>query len=173
MKTTCLNFAAVAFHGGMYLKPVIFFFFFYTQTFFSSCLLLPHTFAFQLLNKPLSQVSSLLPPRFLPSIFIAHRVQKSDCSSIFHRVLLTHALALSASRFMHKKSSLQFYTSMHSGGHELTKPTYTSLEYNLIRHRGDRLHIHCRRQRKLNTSKRSPPTHRQFPKCFQISSNYS
>ena len=27
------------------------------------------------------------PPRFLPSIFIAHRVQQSRCSSIFHRVL--------------------------------------------------------------------------------------
>ena len=39
------------------------------------------------------------PPRFLPSIFIAHRVQQSHCSSIFHRVLLTHALALSASQF--------------------------------------------------------------------------
>ena len=35
------------------------------------------------------------PPRFLPSIFIAHRVQQSHCSSIVHRVLLTHALALS------------------------------------------------------------------------------
>ena len=31
-------------------------------------------------------------PRFLPSIFIAHRVQQSHCSSIFHRVLQTHAL---------------------------------------------------------------------------------
>ena len=27
---------------------------------------------------------------------------------------------------------------MHSGGFELTKPTYTRLEDNLIRHRGDR-----------------------------------
>ena len=40
------------------------------------------------------------PPRFLPSIFIAHRVQQSHCSSIFHRTLLTHALALSASQFI-------------------------------------------------------------------------
>ena len=38
------------------------------------------------------------PPRFLPSISIAHRVQHSHCSSISHRVLLTHALALSAIR---------------------------------------------------------------------------
>ena len=78
------------------------------------------------------------PPRFLPSIFIAHRVQRSHCSSIFHRVLLTHALALSASQFVHKKKSQRSYTSMHSAGLELTKLTYTRLEDNLIRHRGDR-----------------------------------
>ena len=50
------------------------------------------------------------PPRFLPSIFIAHRVQQSQCSSIFHRVLLTHALALSASQFVRKKKSPRIYT---------------------------------------------------------------
>ena len=77
------------------------------------------------------------PPRFLPSTFIAHRVQHSHCSSIFHRVLLTHALALSASQFVHKKKSQRIYTSMHSAGLELTKLTYTRLEVNLIRHRGD------------------------------------
>ena len=45
------------------------------------------------------------PPRFLPSIFFAHRVQHSHCSSIFRRVLLTQTLsrALSASQFVHKK----------------------------------------------------------------------
>ena len=79
------------------------------------------------------------PPRSLPSIFIAHRVQQSDCSSIFHRVLLTHALAFSASQFVRKKKSPRIYTCMHSGGFELTKLTYTRLEDNLIRHRGDRL----------------------------------
>ena len=42
-------------------------------------------------------------PQFLPSIFIAHRVQQSHCSSIFHRALLTHALALSTSQFVHEK----------------------------------------------------------------------
>ena len=78
------------------------------------------------------------PPRFLRSIFIAHRVQQSHCSSIAHRVLLTHALALSASQFVHKKKPQRIYTSMHSAGLELTKLTYTSLEDNLIRHRGDR-----------------------------------
>ena len=80
------------------------------------------------------------PPRFLPSIFIAHRVQQSHCSSIVHRVLLTHALALSASQFVHKKKSPRIYTSMHSAGLELTKLTYTRLEDNLIRHRGDQIY---------------------------------
>ena len=78
------------------------------------------------------------PPRFLPSIFIAHRVQQSHCSSTFHRVLLTHALALSASQIVRKKKSRRIYTSTHSTGLELTKPTYTRLEDNLIRHRGAR-----------------------------------
>ena len=70
-------------------------------------------------------------PRFLRSFFIAHRVQQSHCSSFFHRVLLTHALALSASLFGHKKKSQRIYTSMHSAGLELTKLAYTRLEDNL------------------------------------------
>ena len=85
-----------------------------------------------------SQVSSLPPPRLLPTIFTAHKVQRSHCSSSFHRVLLTHALVLSASQFVHKKKSPRIYTSMHSGGFELAKRTHTRLEDNLIRHRGDR-----------------------------------
>ena len=101
------------------------------------------TFTSQLLDKPWSQVSSLLPSRFLPSIFIAHRVQQSHCSSIFHRVLLAHALAISASHFVRKKQSKQILTSMHSAGLVLTKLTYTRLEDNLIRHRGDRQYM-CR-----------------------------
>ena len=72
-------------------------------------------------TKSWSQVSSLLPPRFLPSVFIAHRVQQSHCWSIFYRVLLTYALALSASQFVHMKKSPRTYTSMHSSGLELAK----------------------------------------------------
>ena len=65
------------------------------------------------------------PPRFSPSIFIARRVRQSHCSSIFHRVLLTHALALFASQFVHNKKSPRIYTSMHLGGfEELTRKTY-------------------------------------------------
>ena len=77
------------------------------------------------------------PLRFLPSTFIAHRVQQAHCSSIFHRVLLTHALALSASQFVRKKKFPRTYTSMRSGGFALTELTYARLEDNLIRHRGD------------------------------------
>ena len=77
--------------------------------------------------------------RFLPSIFIALGVQQSHCSSIFHRVLLTHALALSASQFVHKEKSPPIYTTMHSGGLKLAKLTYTRLEDKLIRHRRDRI----------------------------------
>ena len=38
---------------------------------------------------------------------------------------------------MHKKKSLRFYTSMHSGELELTKLTCTWLEDNRISHQGD------------------------------------
>ena len=80
------------------------------------------------------------PPRFLPSIFIAHRVQQSYCSSIFRRVWLTHdLLALSACHFVLKKKTPRIYTSTHSGGFELMKLTRTRLGINLISHRGDRL----------------------------------
>ena len=96
-----------------------------------------HTSTFQLLDKPWSQVSSLLPPRFLPPFFIAHRVQQSHCSSMFHRMLLTHALALSASQFVHKKKSQRICTRMHLAGLKLTKLTYTRLEDYLKCHRGD------------------------------------
>ena len=111
-------------------SPFPFFFF----LFFS------HTSTFQLQDKPWSRMSSLSPPSVLAfNIYRAHRVQQSHSSSLFRRVLLTHALALSASQFVHKKKSPRAYTSTHSGGFELTKLTDTRLEDNLIRHRGERL----------------------------------
>ena len=129
---------SAAFLGGggilVFSFPLLFSFFF--CFFFRS--LFFHTFTFQLLDKPWSQVSSLLPPGFCLQFFIAHRVQQSHCPSIFRRVLLTHALALSASQVVHKKKSQCIYTSMHSAGLELAKLTYTRLEDSLIRHRGDR-----------------------------------
>ena len=87
-------------------------------------------------------VTGVVPssPGYVPSIFIAHRIQQSHCSSIFHRVLLAHALALSASQFVRKRKSLRFYSNMHSGGLELARLTYIRVEDNLIRHRDDRYH---------------------------------
>ena len=81
------------------------------------------------------------PPRFLPSIFFAHRVQQSHCSSIFHRMLLTHALALSASQFVRTEKSPRVYTRIYALGGIRTHETdlHQAGGYNLIRHRGDRL----------------------------------
>ena len=109
-----------------------------SSTFFFVCS--SHTSTFHFLDKPWSKVSSLLPPRFLASLFIAHRVEQPHCSSIFHRVLLAHAPALSASQFVHKKRTPRASTSVHSGRFEVTKLTYTRLEDNLRRHLGDWLH---------------------------------
>ena len=82
------------------------------------------------------------PLRFLPSIFFAHRVQQSHCSSIIlSSVANSRSRAFRKSNCAHEKVSLNF-TSMHSGGFELTKLTYTRLEDNLIRHRGDRSTMH-------------------------------
>ena len=74
------------------------------------------------MDKPWSQVSFLLPPRFLPSIFIAHRVQQSHCSSIFQRVLLTHALAL------HTRFSLMKVTTKTGIDVSITQLAKTSID---------------------------------------------
>ena len=89
-------------------------------------------------------MSSLLPPGFCPGPCLQFLsrigfIQQSPCSPILRRVSLSHALAFSASQFVRKKKSPRIYTSMHSGGIELTKLTYTRLVDNLIRHRGDRI----------------------------------
>ena len=97
------------------------------------------TFTSQLLDSGQAVVTGVVPsPRFLPSALLAHRVQQSRSSSIFHRVLLTHALALFASQFVLKKKYLRIYRSLLSAGLEITKLTYARLEDNLIRHGGDR-----------------------------------
>ena len=62
-------------------------------------------------------VSGVVPShRHVPSVYIAHRVQHSRCSSIFIEMLLliAHALALSSSQFVHKKRSPRSFSSMHS-----------------------------------------------------------
>ena len=84
-------------------------------------------------------------PPVLALNFVTQSFQQSHCASIFHRVLLTHFLALSLSQLVHNKTSLRIYTRMHSGGFEVTKLTYTRLEDNLIRHRRDRRALHSGR----------------------------
>ena len=113
-------------------------------------------------------------PPVLPSIFIAHRVQHSHRSSICHRVLLTHALALSASQFEHMKKSQRIYTSTHSAGLELTKLTYTRLEVNLLRHRGDwhntaRWHTYLAQQ--CRSTRRKRKYEHQIKKMHALRSN--
>ena len=64
-------------------------------------------------------------------------------SSIFHRVLLTHDLAFSASQFVPKKKSPRIYTRVlvctRGDSNSRNRPIYARLEDNLIRHRGDRV----------------------------------
>ena len=83
-----------------------------------------HTFAFQLLDKPWSQVSTLLPPssclQFLPRIGFSNPTA---------RRLFIECCSLTLSRFpqfnlCRRKSPTEFFTSMHSAGLELTKLTY-------------------------------------------------
>ena len=47
----------------------------------------------------------------------------------------------SCKSILHKKMSLRMYASVHSGELVLTKLTYTRLEDNLIRHRGDSIRV--------------------------------
>ena len=64
----------------------------------------PHTSSFPASGQAVVTGAIPSPPgsclQFLSRIY---RVQRSHCSSIFHRASLTHALARSASQFVHKK----------------------------------------------------------------------
>ena len=102
-----------------------------------------HTHVYFPASSELAVVTGVVPsppPVLEPSTFMAHRVQQSHCSSIF-----IECVANSRSRGVRKSIRAQekvptnLYESMHSGGLESTKLTYTRLEDNLIRHRGDRL----------------------------------
>ena len=101
--------------------------------------LFSHTFTFQLLDKPWSQMSSLLPPGSCLEF-----LSRTGFINPTARRFFIECLANSRSRAFWKsicaqKKFQRIYTSMHSAGLELTKLTYTRLEDNLIRHRGDRL----------------------------------
>ena len=81
-----------------------------------SCLLfLDLTVTYQLLDKPRSQVSSLLPSG---TYLHVNRAEGSAFPTLvdFHRFLRTHALALSTSQFLQNKRSPRKYEYMHSGG---------------------------------------------------------
>ena len=67
-----------------------------------------NSFTVQVLDKSWSQVLSLLPPGF-SFFFFTHGVQESQCPSIYHRVLLTHALVLAACKCEDKKVSTNLY----------------------------------------------------------------
>ena len=83
-------------------------------------------------------------PRFLPSIFIAHRVQQSRCvansrSRAFRKSICAQEKSLRIFTYEYalgrtRTHETEVRTSMHSGGLELTKLNYTRLEDNLIRH---------------------------------------
>ena len=68
-------------------------------------------------------VSGVVPSPPPVRAFRFYRAQGSAFPLLvdFHRMYLTHALPHSANQFVHKKPSLLVYTSIHSGGLELTQ----------------------------------------------------
>ena len=114
-------------HGEKHSNVCVFFFFF------------SHTFTFQLLDKPWSQVSSLLP---LGSCL--HFRSRIGFSNPTARRFFIECCQLTLSRFPQvnlctRKSPHEFIrVCMHSGEIELTKLIYTRLEDNLKGHQGDR-----------------------------------
>ena len=74
-----------------------------------------HTSTFQLLDKPWSQVSSLLPPRFLPSILSRIGFSNPTARRFSSSVANSRSRACRKSNCAIKKKSLQMYASMHSG----------------------------------------------------------
>ena len=85
------------------------------------------------------------PRRYEPSVFGGAYEGSAFplLVDFFHRMLLTtHALALSASQFVHKKRSVRIDTNTHSDGLELTRSTYSRHEEdNMLHRRRDRPHI--------------------------------
>ena len=104
-----------------------------------------HTSTFQLLDKPWSQVSSLCPPG--SCLQFSSRIGFSNPTArhffIDRVVLLTHALALSARSIWTQEKVPTTNVYEYALGEIQTNGTdlYTSLEDNLILHRGDRLHL--------------------------------
>ena len=93
-----------------------------------------HTSTFQLLDMPWSQVSS-----FSPHGSCLHFFSPTGFRTPTARRLFIEYCCLTLSRF--QQVNLQFYKSMHSAGLKRTNLTYTRLENNLIRDRGDRCRL--------------------------------
>ena len=90
-----------------------------------------HTSTFQLLDKPWSQVSSLL--RVLDFNFYRAYVGFSNPTArrFFIECCLFTLSRFPQVNFVHKKKSPRIYTSVNSGGFELTKLTYTKPVYQV------------------------------------------
>ena len=83
---------------------------------------------------------------FFPSVLAFNFLSRIGFSNPTARRFLVECCYLMLSRFptsqfVHKKKSPRIYTSMHSGGFELTKLTYTRPKDNLTRNRGDQLYV--------------------------------
>ena len=110
-------------------------------------LFLFHTPTLQFLDK--QSVTGVVPssPRFLPSVFIVHRVQQSHCSSIFSSsVANSRCRAFRKSICAREKVPTRSYEYALGGIRTHDKLTHTRLEDDLIRHRGDRLDVRWRRR---------------------------
>ena len=84
-----------------------------SSSFFS--FLFAHFYCLASGQKPWSQASSLLLPGSCLQFLSRVGLSNPTARRFFHGVLLTHALALSASQFVRKKKSPRIYASMHSG----------------------------------------------------------
>ena len=92
------------------------------------------------------------PPRLLPSIFIAHRVQQSHCSSIVHRMLLTYDVpgpywCMRLTILAPEKSDFRWNTACHPG----RATTYTS-HLSLIKRTWDASQLEKIKPRKWHVS---------------------
>ena len=110
---------------------------YFEVSFQEGCFFFFNISTFQLLDKPWSQVSSLLPPRsclqFLSRIGFSNPTARRF---FIESVANSRSRAFLQVNLCTRKSPHELLRVMHSGGFELTKLTYTTLKYNLIRHRG-------------------------------------
>ncbi len=106
------------------------------------------------------------PPRFSPSISIAHIVQQSHCSSIF-----VECCQLTISRFPQvnlrtRKSPHESIRVSLGGVRTYETDLYTSLEDNLIRHRGGRLSVRVGRRPLVIFFKKRAQKHKKTAEKF-------